>query len=224
MEEKEAEFGDILKMGRTQLQDAVPMRLGQSFGAFIPNGLTLEVEGDGNDYVGKGLSGGKIIVYQPKDSKIKANEKKAYLLSIKKEDYAETIEEMLIFPLNQQILDCEELIGADILQFQNLTSIKKNNEIIVKELERSKNTTVKLIDVKIVGKAPDEWRVKNMRTKWGTCNPIKKRIWLNLQLAKKQLLWQPHRDYKDETQLLHRQVAFQYYQNIHWNLRYKNEF
>ena len=34
MEEKEAEFGDILKMGRTQLQDAVPMRLGQSFGAF----------------------------------------------------------------------------------------------------------------------------------------------------------------------------------------------
>lgn len=78
--------------------------------------------------------------------KIKANEKKAYLLSIKKEDYAETIEEMLIFPLNQQILDCEELIGADILQFQNLTSIKKNNEIIVKELERSKNTTVKLIE------------------------------------------------------------------------------
>lgn len=38
---------------------------------------------------------------------------------------------------------------------------------------------------RIVGKAPDEWRVKNMRTKWGTCNPIKKRIWLNLQLAKK---------------------------------------
>ncbi|WP_453991718.1 glutamate synthase large subunit [Bacillus nitroreducens] len=35
---------------------------GQSFGAFIPNGLTLEVEGEGNDYVGKGLSGGKIIV------------------------------------------------------------------------------------------------------------------------------------------------------------------
>ena len=34
MEEKEAEFDDILKMGRTQLQDAVPIRLGQSFGAF----------------------------------------------------------------------------------------------------------------------------------------------------------------------------------------------
>ena len=47
---------------------------GQSFGAFIPNGLTLEVEGDGNDYVGKGLSGGKIIVYPPKNSKIVAAE------------------------------------------------------------------------------------------------------------------------------------------------------
>ena len=38
---------------------------GQSFGAFIPHGMTLELEGDGNDYVGKGLSGGKIIVRQP---------------------------------------------------------------------------------------------------------------------------------------------------------------
>src|SRR5205823_1343518 len=36
---------------------------GQSFGAFIPRGITLELEGDANDYVGKGLSGGKIIVY-----------------------------------------------------------------------------------------------------------------------------------------------------------------
>lgn len=35
---------------------------GQSFGAFIPNGLTLKIEGDANDYVGKGLSGGKIVV------------------------------------------------------------------------------------------------------------------------------------------------------------------
>ena len=40
---------------------------GQSFGAFIPKGLTLELEGDSNDYLGKGLSGGKIIVYPPKD-------------------------------------------------------------------------------------------------------------------------------------------------------------
>ncbi len=41
---------------------------GQSFGAFIPRGMTLELEGDANDYLGKGLSGGKIIVYPPKDS------------------------------------------------------------------------------------------------------------------------------------------------------------
>jgi glutamate synthase (ferredoxin) len=41
---------------------------GQSFGAFIPKGMTLELEGDANDYFGKGLSGGKLIVYPPKDS------------------------------------------------------------------------------------------------------------------------------------------------------------
>jgi glutamate synthase (ferredoxin) len=38
---------------------------GQSFGAFIPRGMTLTLQGDANDYVGKGLSGGKIIVYPP---------------------------------------------------------------------------------------------------------------------------------------------------------------
>jgi glutamate synthase domain-containing protein 3 len=41
---------------------------GQSFGAFVPNGMTLTLEGDANDYVGKGLSGGKIIVYPPAGS------------------------------------------------------------------------------------------------------------------------------------------------------------
>ena len=40
---------------------------GQSFGAFLPKGLTLELIGDANDYIGKGLSGGKIIVYPPKN-------------------------------------------------------------------------------------------------------------------------------------------------------------
>ncbi len=47
---------------------------GQSFGAFIPKGLTMELEGDSNDYLGKGLSGGKIIVYPPKGSRFKADE------------------------------------------------------------------------------------------------------------------------------------------------------
>jgi glutamate synthase (ferredoxin) len=41
---------------------------GQSFGAFVPKGVTLELEGDANDYFGKGLSGGKIIVYPSKAS------------------------------------------------------------------------------------------------------------------------------------------------------------
>ena len=41
---------------------------GQSFGAFLTNGITLELEGDANDYVGKGLSGGRIIVYPPRAS------------------------------------------------------------------------------------------------------------------------------------------------------------
>jgi glutamate synthase domain-containing protein 2/glutamate synthase domain-containing protein 1/glutamate synthase domain-containing protein 3 len=41
---------------------------GQSFGAFLSPGVTLELEGDSNDYVGKGLSGGKIIVYPPRNS------------------------------------------------------------------------------------------------------------------------------------------------------------
>ena len=41
---------------------------GQSFGAFIPRGMTLELEGDSNDYIGKGLSGGKIIVYPPRNA------------------------------------------------------------------------------------------------------------------------------------------------------------
>ena len=42
---------------------------GQSFGAFVPKGLTLELVGDSNDYFGKGLSGGKLIVYPPRSAK-----------------------------------------------------------------------------------------------------------------------------------------------------------
>jgi len=41
---------------------------GQSFGAFIPAGMTLELEGDANDYIGKGLSGGRIVAYPPRQS------------------------------------------------------------------------------------------------------------------------------------------------------------
>jgi len=41
---------------------------GQSYGAFVPRGITLVLEGDANDYVGKGLSGGKLIAYPPRES------------------------------------------------------------------------------------------------------------------------------------------------------------
>ena len=47
---------------------------GQSFGAFIPKGLTLELTGDSNDYFGKGLSGGKLIVYPPKSAAFAAED------------------------------------------------------------------------------------------------------------------------------------------------------
>lgn len=47
---------------------------GESFGAFIPKGLTLELIGDSNDYFGKGLSGGKLVVYPPPGSRFKQDE------------------------------------------------------------------------------------------------------------------------------------------------------
>ncbi len=47
---------------------------GQSFGAFVPAGMTLRLEGDANDYFGKGLSGGKLVVYPPKEATFVAEE------------------------------------------------------------------------------------------------------------------------------------------------------
>ncbi|MCH5291377.1 MAG: glutamate synthase large subunit [Treponema sp.] len=47
---------------------------GQSFGAFIPKGLTMRLEGDANDYLGKGLSGGRLVVFPPKNAGYKAEE------------------------------------------------------------------------------------------------------------------------------------------------------
>jgi|TARA_B100002003_G_scaffold249552_1_gene286198 glutamate synthase (NADPH/NADH) large chain len=58
--------------GNLLADDTVKIKLngsaGQSLGAWLAKGITLEVEGDANDYVGKGLSGGKVIVYPPKQS------------------------------------------------------------------------------------------------------------------------------------------------------------
>jgi len=59
-------------------EDTVQIRFngsaGQSFGAFIPKGMTFELSGDANDYLGKGLSGGKLIIYPPTGSTFKAEE------------------------------------------------------------------------------------------------------------------------------------------------------
>ncbi|WP_370619295.1 glutamate synthase large subunit [Mumia sp. Pv 4-285] len=47
---------------------------GQSFGAFVPRGITLRLEGDGNDYVGKGLSGGRLVIRPPRDASFVAED------------------------------------------------------------------------------------------------------------------------------------------------------
>jgi glutamate synthase domain-containing protein 3 len=47
---------------------------GQSFGAFLAKGVTLTLEGEANDYVGKGLSGGRLIIYPPRESEFVAEE------------------------------------------------------------------------------------------------------------------------------------------------------
>lgn len=55
-------------------EDSITLRFtgsaGQSFGAYIPRGMTLRITGDANDYVGKGLSGGKIVVSSPNEAKV----------------------------------------------------------------------------------------------------------------------------------------------------------
>jgi glutamate synthase (NADPH) large chain len=59
-------------------EDTIHIKLkgtaGQSFGAWLAHGVTLELEGDANDYVGKGISGGRIVVYPSKEASIKPEE------------------------------------------------------------------------------------------------------------------------------------------------------
>ena len=67
------------RFGETGLpQDTIHANIkgsaGQSFGAFLAPGVTLELEGDANDYVGKGLSGGRLIIYPPRAAIFKAEE------------------------------------------------------------------------------------------------------------------------------------------------------
>jgi len=73
--------GEVAKRhGHAGLPLASPLHIaltgtaGQSFGAFLAKGVTLDLSGEGNDYVGKGLSGGTIAVYPPKESSIVAED------------------------------------------------------------------------------------------------------------------------------------------------------
>lgn len=62
-----SKHGDSLPDGRT-INISLKGSAGQSFGAFLVGGVTLNLEGDANDYVGKGLCGGKIVIQPPKES------------------------------------------------------------------------------------------------------------------------------------------------------------
>ncbi|MCF0186326.1 MAG: glutamate synthase large subunit, partial [Bacteroidaceae bacterium] len=66
------------RFGESLAEDTIKVKClgagGQSFGAFVPKGLTLELEGDSNDYFGKGLSGGKLVVYPSKKASYKEDE------------------------------------------------------------------------------------------------------------------------------------------------------
>ena len=69
----------VKRIGAYELdEDTVHVRFtgsaGQSFGAWLAQGVTFELEGDANDYLGKGLSGGKIIVYPPREARFAAEE------------------------------------------------------------------------------------------------------------------------------------------------------
>ncbi len=72
--------GEVVKRWKEEMlpEDTINIKLhgsaGQSLGAWLAKGITITVEGDANDYVGKGLSGGKIIIYPPKNSTFKAEE------------------------------------------------------------------------------------------------------------------------------------------------------
>ena len=68
----------LATQGQGLRDDTIHVKLngsaGQSLGAWLTRGITLEVEGDANDFVGKGLSGGKVVIYPPKSSSFQAED------------------------------------------------------------------------------------------------------------------------------------------------------
>lgn len=81
------------------------------------------------------------------------------------------------------------LLGSKlILQVRKESSLKQREHILNEWYRKQMKQVVPDVLAKcegVVGIQANEWHIKNMRTKWGTCNVEKKRIWLNLQLVKK---------------------------------------
>lgn len=74
------------------------------------------------------------------------------------------------------------------LPVKKITTRDEREKILIEFYRKEiKKVIPSILDkcIDVVGKTPNEWRVKNMKTRWGSCNVFEKRIWLNLQLAKK---------------------------------------
>lgn len=87
--------------------------------------------------------------------------------------------------VNRKVL----LTDDKILLYMHKNSTREEREEVLdqwyrKQLEQAMEESV-VNCVKLVGRSPKEWRIRKMKTRWGTCNVVDKRIWLNLQLAKK---------------------------------------
>ena len=97
------------------IEDAIHVQFrgsaGQSFGAFLAKGITLSVEGDANDYVGKGLSGGKIIIKPKQSSKLKTNEN---VIISDENSISDTLQGVKIEQQNESIIINQELDSSEI--------------------------------------------------------------------------------------------------------------
>ena len=114
---------------------------GQSFGAFIPRGLTLELTGDSNDYFGKGLSGGKLVVFQPKGVKFKSDEN-IIIGNVADDDVFKTVDmyfrglwnkekvlnELRYYKMNNQICIVKQEALDCLLTFQKAYEVNSNGK------------------------------------------------------------------------------------------------
>lgn len=100
---------------------------------------------------------------------------------------AETAEES--FAQNSSPVRLRLLVPPEVVQDTDDARIQRQHLLTEFYREQLKEAVPPLMSkyIGIVGKTPTEWRIKNMKTKWGTCNVQEKRIWLSLNLAKKDI-------------------------------------